>query len=282
MLTLDHIQKHYANFDLNLNLTIPTGQIIGVLGPNGAGKSTLFKLLLNLIQPDQGRLLLNGQLLPTWESTHPAAISATFPDSGFNESLTITAINHLLTTFYPTTMATDFLAQCQRFNLPLTQPIKHFSTGMQAKLKLLVALSHAATLVVLDEPTTGLDVTVRQTIIHLIQRYHDRYPQATILISSHIADDIEALAESVILITNGKCQLQADLATIQHQYGLFTVSQAQFSRLDQTLINHTWPQTDQVTCLTTNRAAFSTVPNMTVPTVDDLLLRFTTTMEVVA
>ncbi|WP_338207650.1 ABC transporter ATP-binding protein [Lactiplantibacillus paraxiangfangensis] len=276
MLTIDHIEKRYSDFKLALSLSLPTGKIIGVLGPNGAGKSTFFKLLLNLSQPDTGRLTIDSQPLSTWVNHHPTAISATFPDSGFNEKLTVTEINHLLTTFYSKTMTPDFIMQCQQLNLPLNQAISHFSTGMQAKLKCLVALSHAATLVILDEPTSGLDVTVRQTIITLIRRYHDHYPQATILISSHIASDIEALAEQVALITNGSLSLQADLTTIQQDYGLFTVSEAQFSQLDQTQISHHWSQNNQVTCLTTNRAAFTDIVPVKVPTIDELLLKFTT------
>jgi len=281
MLTIDHIEKNYPDFKLALSLKLPTGKIIGVLGPNGAGKSTLFKLLLNLSQPDAGQLTLNDQPLSTWIGHHPTAISATFPDSGFNEKLTVSEINHLLTTFYPATIATDFITQCQQLNLPLAQPIGHFSTGMQAKLKCLVALSHAATFVILDEPTSGLDVTVRQTIIALIQRYHARYPQATILISSHIASDIDALAEQVVLITNGRLSLQADLATIQQHYGLFTISKTAFSQLDQTQISHHWFKDDQVTCLTMNRAIFTDIPDVKIPTIDDLLLNFTTTEKAV-
>ena len=275
MLTIDHIQKHYPNFKLDLSLTIPTRKITGVLGPNGAGKTTFFKLLLNLTTPDHGTLTINNQPLKTWITKNPESISATFPDSGFNENLTITEINQLLKSFYPNTISADFLAQCQQLNLSTTQPIKSFSTGMQAKLKLLIALSHKATLLVLDEPTTGLDVTVRQTIIKLIKTYHYKYPQATILISSHIASDIDALAENVILITDGTLQLQEDLNVIKQQYGIFTISHEQFLQVDNLLLIDHWTNGSQVTCLTANRAYFNNISTIKAPSVDDLLLNFT-------
>ncbi|WP_203638235.1 ATP-binding cassette domain-containing protein [Levilactobacillus wangkuiensis] len=275
MITLNQIQKHYPNFTLDLTLNIPAGKITGILGPNGAGKSTLFKLLLNLDQPDHGQLSIANQPLVTWITAHREAVSTTFPDSGFNESLTITEINRLLTAFYPTTMTADFLANCHRLDLPLSQRLKNFSTGMQAKLKLLVSLSHAATLVILDEPTTGLDVTVRQTLIQMIQDYHRHYPLATILISSHIASDIDALAENIILITAGRLRLQTDAQHLRDQYGLFTVSKQKFAQLDHTLLSQYWVRNNQMTCLTPNRLAFTTIPGIQVPTVDELLLNFT-------
>ncbi|ETY72539.1 ABC transporter ATP-binding protein [Lactiplantibacillus fabifermentans T30PCM01] len=279
MLTIKQVQKKYANFNLNVTVALPTGQIIGVLGPNGAGKSTLFKILMGLTQPDAGQLEFNGQTLATWRSAHPAAISATFPDSGFNEKLTIKEIAQLLAAFYPTSFTPDFLTQCQQLGLPIAQPVQTFSTGMQAKLKLLVALSHGAQLLILDEPTAGLDVTMRQTLLQLIVKYHQDYPQATILISSHIASDIETLAEQVVLITAGTVQLHADLATIQQHYGLFTVAATDFATLDQHAIIHYWPQGNQVRCLTANRAAFANLSTLKPPAVDDLLLAYTTANE---
>lgn len=281
MLTIDQLQKNYPNFKLDLSLTIPTGKISGILGPNGAGKSTFFKLLLGLITPDQGQILIEKQPLATWLAARPENISATFPDSGFNENLIITEISQLLTAFYPAFVSSDFLTTCQQLNLPLNQATKTFSTGMQAELKVLIALAHPAKLLILDEPTTGLDVGTRQIIIQLIQDYHLHYPESTILVSSHIASDIEALAEQTVIITDGRLKLQASWRDIQQHYGLFSVSQTVFSQLDQTKLSKLGQQANQVTCLTSDRQAFATMPTLKTPTIDDLLLAFTATTKAV-
>ena len=86
-----------------------------------------------------------------------------------------------------------FLAHCGQFDLPLNKKIKEFSTGMKAKLKIIVAMSHNANLLILDEPTVGLDVIARDELLNLLRNYMEEDDNRSILISYHISSDLESL-----------------------------------------------------------------------------------------
>ena len=134
LVQLEHVRKKYGSFTLELNMQIPEDRIIGLIGANGAGKSTTFKLMLGLIRPDQGTV---------------------FSDSGFSEYLKVQQLIPVMSRFYPDFQEKEFRERCERFQIPLNKQIKEFSTGMKAKLNVLLALSHGSRLLLLDEPTAG-------------------------------------------------------------------------------------------------------------------------------
>lgn len=152
MLSIKNLQQHYPNFDLNVSFDVPNGEVVGLIGRNGAGKSTTFRAILNLIQPDAGELTLFGSSVDQLTPVQKQKIGTTFTDSFFAESFTITQIAKILTASYQDFEPDTFLKACQAQQLPLTKAYKQFSTGMKAKLKLLVAMSHQAQFLLLDEP----------------------------------------------------------------------------------------------------------------------------------
>ena len=99
--------------------------------------------------------------------------------------------------------------------------IKEFSTGMRAKLKVLIALDHEAELLILDEPTVGLDVVAREEVLAMIREYMTAHEQAGVLISSHIATDLESLCDDLYLIRDGKIILHEDTDVLLSEYALF-------------------------------------------------------------
>ena len=113
-------------------------------------------------------------------------------DSGFSNYLTIKDLLSVLKKFYHSFSPEEFIKQCDRFGLPLNKKIKEFSTGMKRKLQVLAAISHNANLLVLDEPTAGLDVIVRDELIDMLREYMEN-GERSIIISSHISSDLEGL-----------------------------------------------------------------------------------------
>lgn len=150
LVQLDRMKKEYDGFSLELNMEIPENQIIGLIGANGAGKSTTFKLMLGLIRPDEGNVEIFGRNAAEMGAEDKQKIGAEFSDSGFSEYLKVQQLIPIMSRFYPDFQEEEFRGRCERFKIPLNKQIKEFSTGMKAKLNVLLALSHDSRLLILD------------------------------------------------------------------------------------------------------------------------------------
>ena len=150
LVQLDRMKKEYDGFSLELNMEIPENQIIGLIGANGAGKSTTFKLMIGLIRPDQGNAEVFGRNAAELGAEEKQKIGVVFSDSGFSEYLKVQQLIPIMSRFYPDFQEEEFRGRCERFKIPLNKQIKEFSTGMKAKLNVLLALSHDSRLLILD------------------------------------------------------------------------------------------------------------------------------------
>ena len=150
LVQLDRVMKKYGSFALELNMQIPENQIIGLIGANGAGKSTTFKLMIGLIRPDQGNAEVFGRNAADLGAEEKQKIGVVFSDSGFSEYLRVQQLIPVMKRFYPDFQEKEFRKRCERFKIPLNKQIKDFSTGMKAKLNVLLALSHDSRLLLLD------------------------------------------------------------------------------------------------------------------------------------
>ena len=149
MLTLTNVHKKYEDFTLDCSIELMPGRITGLIGRNGAGKSTVFKVALGLVGTDGGEVTVFGKPVEMLTTQDRQRIGVAFADAGFSEYLTITDIAPVLAAMYPSVTEKEFLEQCSRMELPLSKKIKEFSTGMRAKLKVLIALDHEAELLIL-------------------------------------------------------------------------------------------------------------------------------------
>lgn len=233
MLQIEHLQKHYGNFSLDCSLTVPSGRITGLVGPNGAGKSTTFKAALGLIRPDSGTVTVLGKPVQELTAKDKQGLGVVLSDSGFSGYLTIQDLLPVLANLYDSFDKAFFLAQAEHFHLPLRKPIKTFSTGMKAKVKLLAAISHDAKLLILDEPTAGLDVLARDELLELLQDFMEKDPERSILISSHISSDLETLCDDFYLIQNGSVILHEETDVLLSDYAVLKVDAAQYAQLDK-------------------------------------------------
>ena len=233
MLKISNLQKKYPNFSLQCDLEIAPGEIVGLVGKNGAGKTTIFKACLGLINKDEGDIQFFDQQL---NSKLKQDIGVVLADSSFSGYLTIKDILAILQSSYQQFQQTKFLEYCQRFELPLNKKIKDFSTGMKVKLKVIVALSHGAKLLILDEPTTGLDVLAREDILDLLRLFMMEDENRSILISSHIASDLEGLCDRLYMIDKGKVIFEETMDTLLNDYAILKVSESQYADLDKNYI----------------------------------------------
>lgn len=253
MIKIHDLKKNYPDFSLFIEkMDIPENTITGLVGANGSGKTTLFRLLCGLARPEGGSAeVLNAsvwQLPPEIKQK----IGVVFNASGYPESLTVQDIARVQKVFYPSFNENQYNMLTERFSLPPDKPVASFSTGMKAALKVICAITHQPLLLLLDEPTNGLDVINRHEIHGLLQEFME-IPGRSIIISSHIASDLEQLCDDFWMIRQGRIQLHETVDALQNEYGILTLSQDQFDVLDKTAVIGYLPDAGGVKVLVSDR-----------------------------
>ncbi len=236
MIHIDHLRKQYGDFSLDCSLDVLPGRITALIGQNGAGKSTTFKTVLGLIAPDGGTVTVLGKDVAALTAADKEQLGVVLSDSGFSGYLTVRDLIPIQKNLYHRFDGDAFAAQIRRFGLPANKRIKDFSTGMKAKLKLLVALSHHARLLILDEPTAGLDVIARDELLLILREYMETHEDCAVLISSHISSDLEGLCDDIYMIHEGRIVLHEDTDVLLSDYAVLKVSPAQYEALDKTYL----------------------------------------------
>ncbi len=253
MLKIEHLQKTYDQFLLDCSMEVRPGCITGLIGQNGAGKSTTFKAVLGLIAMDGGTVRILGKDIREFSAKDREALGVVLSDSGFSGYLTVKDIIPVLKNLYSGFEQDWFREQLQRFQLPMDKKIKEFSTGMKAKLKVLTAISHNAGLLILDEPTAGLDVIARDELLEMLREFMEKDAQRAILISSHISSDLENLCDDLYMIHDGKIILHEDTDVLLSDYALLKVSEKQFAKLDREFILRSKKESYGYRCLTNQK-----------------------------
>ena len=236
MIQIKNIKKSYQDFLLDCSLTIEKGSVTGIIGKNGAGKSTLYKAILNLINIDSGNILVFNKDIKELDVKDKADIGVVLADSFFSSYLNIKDIRKIMMDSYETFDVTFFDKKVNEFELPVNKAIKSFSFGMKAKLKMLCALSHNAKILLLDEPTLGLDVIARDEILELLREYMAKDSDNTIMISSHIASDLESLCDDIYMIDDGKIILHEDTDVLLSNYEILKVDDQTYGSIDKNYI----------------------------------------------
>ncbi len=233
MIHIDHLQKTYGSFSLDCSLDVKAGRITGLIGQNGAGKSTTFKAILGLIIPEGGTVTVLGREVRELTAEDKEGLGVVLSDSGFSGYLTVRDLIPILQNLYKRFDKAFFTEQVKRFELPLNKKLKDFSTGMKAKLKVLVAVSHGASLLILDEPTAGLDVIARDELLLMLREYMAGDEGRSILISSHISSDLETLCDDLYMIHGGRIILHEDTDILLSDYAVLKVSPEQYAAMDK-------------------------------------------------
>ena len=225
MLKVNHVQKSYSHFHLDCSLEIKPGSITGIIGKNGSGKTTLFKAILNLIHIDSGDITL---LDKDYKDVDKNKIGCTLANISLCEYLKLKDLVDVLRNTYQDFDLDYFLQKCKQYQFPLDKKINEFSTGMKTKLNVLIALSHHASFLILDEPTNGLDVLAREEIIDLIREFMKEDENRSVLISSHISSDLECLCDDIYMIDKGRIVLHENTDVLLDEYGLIKADEKQY------------------------------------------------------
>ena len=237
VIKVENVQKRYKDFCLNCSIQVEEGFVTGIIGANGAGKSTTFKAILDLIKTDSGTIEIFGKNSRNMTVSDKQQIGVVLAESTFNDLLTISDMVPIMKAMYPKFCKDDFIKKCEKYDLPLSKQLKDFSTGMKAKCKLLLAMSYEAKLLILDEPTAGLDAVVRSELLDEMREYMSQDGRA-ILVSSHISSDLEGFCDDLYFLQNGSVLFHEDTDVILASYAILKVSEEQEQMLDKTYISY--------------------------------------------
>jgi ABC-2 type transport system ATP-binding protein len=214
------LRKSYGSFSLkDVSFTLPGGYVMGLVGPNGAGKTTIIKLIMNLIPPESGEIRIFGMDHRIQEAEAKARIGWVYDVPPFYLDASLNDTKSAIAPFYHGWDERLFQELASQFQLPLKKKVKKLSQGMKTKFALALALSHDADLLVLDEPTTGLDPVFRRELLH---GFSDLLQDGgkSILFSTHITTDLERIADYVTFIRDGAITLSASREEISENWGV--------------------------------------------------------------
>lgn len=229
---ISDLRKCYDGFVLdNISFNVPKGSIMGFIGQNGAGKSTTMKAILNIIKTDGGSIKLLGMDHIQDETQAKEFIAAVFDECPFHDSFKAKQLNILFKGLYRNWDEKKFYEYLERFHLPQKKKIGEFSKGMKMKMQIAAALSHGAKLLIMDEPTTGLDPVIRNEILDVFREYLND-ENNSILLSSHITSDLDKIADCVTFIDNGKILLTGYKDDILERHGMMRCSKDDYREID--------------------------------------------------
>ncbi|HEY1240227.1 MAG TPA: ABC transporter ATP-binding protein [Bryobacteraceae bacterium] len=201
---LSGVGKRYKYFALdNIHLKVPAGQIMGLIGPNGAGKSTTIRIMLGLVHQDSGEVRVLGHRMPTEQVAAKWDIGFASEDMRLYESMTLGWHMSFMQRIYPNWDSAYAQLLLKRFGLRADQKIKGLSHGQRVKATLLLVLARKAKLLVLDEPTTGLDPVARHEILRELTAVMAEEGRS-ILFSSHNTHDVEQISDQITFIDRGR------------------------------------------------------------------------------
>jgi len=198
------VRKNYRFFSLDdLNLELEPGQILGFVGPNGAGKSTTLRLLMGMISPDAGEIRVLGHDIPAAQAVAKRDIGFVSAEMRLFPQATLGWHMEFMKSIYPEWDGGYAATLVKRFNLRTEQNARSLSLGEHVKATLLLALARRPRLLILDEPTTGLDPVARHEVI---SEFMDvlRDERRSILFSSHNTVDVERISDSITFIDRGR------------------------------------------------------------------------------
>lgn len=227
MIEFRKAKKDYSNINMDLSLKINKGEIVLLVGKNASGKTSSIKLLLGVNELDYGSVDLDGEKI---QKVDKEKFGFVLQDSFFPMDFTPRQISSVLGSSYKKFDTNLFYEYLAKFGLPSRDKIKTYSNGMLAKLKIISAICHDPEIIILDEPTLGLDLLSRDAIINLIRDIMD--DDKTIIIASHLTYEFENLCDRVVFIDQGQIIGSFEMDLVDSTLGLIKGDDKTFDELD--------------------------------------------------
>lgn len=223
IIKFDDVYKKYGSLPVlkGLTLQVNRGEVYGFLGRNGAGKSTAIRILMGVSKFDSGRVSLFGSDKKSQIIKHRQRIGFVAQEQHFYSWMTAKTLGKFVGGFYPRwdqKLFTEFLSN---FELPANRRVAGFSGGMKAKLALSLALSSKPELLLLDEPTAGMDPVARREFLDIVHS-QAKNEGTTIFFSTHLMGDIEAVANRIGILDKGRLIYEGPLAALSDRIAAYS------------------------------------------------------------
>lgn len=203
----------------NLNFTLEKGYIMGLVGPNGAGKTSTIKLIMNLLNKHEGEVKIFGMDNVKDEVEIKQKIGFVYDENIYPTGLNLDQIAKGIAPFYNNWDQDLFLEYLQRFDLDRYSILKNLSKGMKTKFAIAMALSHKPELIIMDEPSSGLDPIFRRELLEILQEIIQE-GNSSVLFSTHITSDLEKVADYITFMNKGKVIMSDSYFNITKNYRL--------------------------------------------------------------
>lgn len=215
VIAMRHVAKRFGKLNVlnDLSLSVNAGEVYGFLGRNGAGKSTAIRILMGITGADSGDIELFGRPASGSVVQLRQRIGYVAQEQNFYPWMTPKSLQRFVAGFYPRWNDKHFSHLADRFDLPLSRRIGTFSGGMKAKLALSVALATQPELLLLDEPTAGMDPVARREFLDLVNE-HALNEGAAVFFSTHLIDEIENAADRICIIESGRTAYEGELKAL--------------------------------------------------------------------
>ena len=220
-LEITGLRKSYnKGFSLkDVSFSLPRGYVMGLVGPNGAGKTTIIKLIMNLVRREAGDIRVFGLDNRRDEAAVKARIGFVYDEPRYFEDVRLEDMRRAIAPFYPRWDEALFRQLAAEFELPLRKTIKTLSLGMRTKFAVALALAHDAELLLLDEPTAGLDPVFRRELLARFSALRED-GRRSILFSTHITTDLERIADYIVFLRDGAVALVASRDELLDSWGV--------------------------------------------------------------
>jgi len=240
MIDACNVSKAYGEVQAldDVSFEVKAGEIVGLLGPNGAGKTTAIKILTGYLQPDEGTVIIDGLDVLTHTLEAQARIGYLPENAPLYPELSVQKYLMMMADLRQIPPADRIVRISEAVHATsmseyLTRPIGTLSKGLRQRVGLAQAILHQPRLLILDEPTVGLDPTQIVEIRRLIQRLAKR---STILFSTHILPEVEALCDRVLILMNGHVRADARLSELEATSDAILVLQDKVKNIETTLL----------------------------------------------